>query len=214
MPQYSEDYIVVSKYSLTRKNVILVQTQISTKKKIIQEARKLFAERGYSATTTAEIARRVGVSEAALYKHFKSKKEMILACLTPTDYVKVDINRNKPSESVRALIKARVNLIRSNLDSFNILYRESPNHPEIAKMFLEQIYTQDNSMEELMKTAQEDIPPVQSLLYELGITSAIWSILNFEKLQEQLIPEKLPLEHMADEIADILLYGILGKKEE
>lgn len=193
--------------------MILVQTQISTKKKIIQEARKLFAERGYSATTTAEIARRVGVSEAALYKHFKSKKEMILACLTPTDYVKVDINRNNPSESVRALIKARVNLIRSNLDSFNILYRESPNHPEIAKMFLEQIYTQDTSMEELMKTAQEDIPRVQSLLYELGITSAIWSILNFEKLQEQLIPEKLPLEHMADEIADILLYGILGKKE-
>jgi AcrR family transcriptional regulator len=190
-----------------------VQTQISTKKKIIEEARKLFAERGYSAATTAEIARRVGVSEAALYKHFKSKKEMILACLTPTDYVKVDIDVENPAESIRQLIKARVKLIRSNLDSFNILYRESPNHPEIAKMFLEQIYTQDKSMEQLMKTSNHDIPPVQSLLYELGITSAIWSILNFEQLQDQVISEKLHLDHMADELADILLYGILGKKD-
>lgn len=190
-----------------------MQTQISTKKKIIEEARKLFAERGYSAATTAEIARRVGVSEAALYKHFKSKKEMILACLTPTDYVKVDIDVENPAESIRQLIKARVKLIRSNLDSFNILYRESPNHPEIAKMFLEQIYTQDKSMEQLMKTSNHDIPPVQSLLYELGITSAIWSILNFEQLQDQVISEKLHLDHMADELADILLYGILGKKD-
>lgn len=190
-----------------------MQTQISTKKKIIEEARKLFAERGYSAATTAEIARRVGVSEAALYKHFKSKKEMILACLTPTDYVKVEIDADNPEVSIRQLIKARVKLIRGNLDSFNILYRESPNHPEIARMFLEQIYTQDKSMEQLMKTAYSDIPPVQSLLYELGITSAIWSILNFEKLQEQVITEKLHLEHLADEIADILLYGILGKKD-
>lgn len=190
-----------------------MQTQISTKKKIIEEARKLFAQRGYSAATTAEIARRVGVSEAALYKHFKSKKEMILACLTPTEYVKVDIDSVNPSESFRNLIKARVNLIRSNLDSFNILYRESPNHPEIGKMFLEQIYTQDKSMEQLMKIAKEDIPPIQSLLYELGITSAIWAILNFEKLQEEFISERLQLESMADEIADILLYGLLGKKD-
>lgn len=188
-------------------------SQSDTKKKIIQEARKLFAERGYNGATTAEIARRVEVSEAALYKHFKGKKDIFLACITPSVFEPPKMNSDHNPDLVRDVIKARVEVIRSNLDSFNILFRESPNHPELAKMFMEQIYIQDKSMEQLLqKISNGNLTPVQSLLYELGITSAIWSLLNFEKLQEEIISEKLPLDHMEDEIADVVLYGLLGKR--
>lgn len=79
-------------------------------------------------------------------------------------------------------------------------------------MFLEQVYTHEQTTEFLLKRfLKEELSPIQSLLYELGITSAIWAILNFEKLQEELITEKTPIDNLADEMADFVLNGISGK---
>jgi AcrR family transcriptional regulator len=42
-------------------------------------ARRLFAERGYAATTTADVAARAGVSEGILFHHFGSKEGLLAA---------------------------------------------------------------------------------------------------------------------------------------
>jgi AcrR family transcriptional regulator len=42
-------------------------------------ARRLFGERGYAATTTADVARRAGVSEGILFHHFGSKDGLLAA---------------------------------------------------------------------------------------------------------------------------------------
>lgn len=44
--------------------------------KIIAAARDAFLESGFSGTKTREIARRAGITEAFLYKHFRSKEEI------------------------------------------------------------------------------------------------------------------------------------------
>jgi len=49
-----------------------------TREKIIDSARKLFAENGYQKTTIAEIARDTELSEAALYEYFKGKEDLLL----------------------------------------------------------------------------------------------------------------------------------------
>ncbi|MGA9750367.1 MAG: TetR/AcrR family transcriptional regulator [Acidobacteriota bacterium] len=43
---------------------------------ILRAALELFTEKGIYATTTKDIARRAGVSEGALYRHFQSKQEL------------------------------------------------------------------------------------------------------------------------------------------
>jgi AcrR family transcriptional regulator len=43
------------------------------KRSIVEAAMPLFARRGFSGTTTKEIARQAGVSEALLFQHFPSK---------------------------------------------------------------------------------------------------------------------------------------------
>jgi AcrR family transcriptional regulator len=48
---------------------------------LIDTALELFAEGSYRCVTTAEIARRAGVSEPILYRHFESKRDLFLACL-------------------------------------------------------------------------------------------------------------------------------------
>ena len=49
----------------------------NTKEKILEEALKLFAQSGYKGTSMNEIAAKIGVSKAALYKHYSSKQEIL-----------------------------------------------------------------------------------------------------------------------------------------
>ena len=49
----------------------------NTKERILDEALKLFAQSGYMGTSMNDIADRMGVTKAALYKHYKSKQEIL-----------------------------------------------------------------------------------------------------------------------------------------
>ena len=49
----------------------------NTKERILDEALKLFAQSGYVGTSMNDIADRMGVTKAALYKHYKSKQEIL-----------------------------------------------------------------------------------------------------------------------------------------
>jgi AcrR family transcriptional regulator len=48
---------------------------------IVEAALRVFVDRSYAGTTTAEIARQAGVSEPILYRHFRSKRDLFFACL-------------------------------------------------------------------------------------------------------------------------------------
>ena len=54
---------------------------ISTKEMFMDEALRLFAERGYDAVSVSEIADAVGCSAPALYKHFSGKRDLFDAIL-------------------------------------------------------------------------------------------------------------------------------------
>lgn len=50
----------------------------STKNRIIESAKRLFAEQGYQKTTVVDISRQAGLSEAALYEYFQGKEDLLL----------------------------------------------------------------------------------------------------------------------------------------
>ena len=49
----------------------------NTKERILEEALKLFSQSGYMGTSMNDIAVELGVTKAALYKHYKSKQEIL-----------------------------------------------------------------------------------------------------------------------------------------
>ena len=49
---------------------------MTTKEKITEEALTLFAQKGYKGTSVKNIADAVGIKDASLYNHFKSKQEI------------------------------------------------------------------------------------------------------------------------------------------
>ena len=88
----------------------------NTKEKILEEALKLFAQSGYMGTSMNDIASKLGVTKAALYKHYKSKQEIldsIIEKMNELDIERVklyempegDLERLQPSIKKRHLIR-------------------------------------------------------------------------------------------------------------
>ncbi|MGP3960182.1 TetR family transcriptional regulator [Nonomuraea sp. 3N208] len=56
-------------------------TAAETRERLLRAAAEVFAERGYDGTRVADIAAAAGVSNGALYAHFGSKADLIVAAL-------------------------------------------------------------------------------------------------------------------------------------
>ncbi len=58
---------------------------MSTKELILEEALRQFSEKGFSGTSMSDIAKPLGISKAALYKHFKSKQQIFDAIIEESE---------------------------------------------------------------------------------------------------------------------------------
>lgn len=99
----------------------------TSKQAILEAARKLFSELGFKETTTAKIAKQAGVSEAAIYKYYKSKDALLDAVLSPIveKYV-FYLNQQKTDASpgldcVMRLIAYHEEYVRQNMEDVRIL---------------------------------------------------------------------------------------------
>lgn len=57
-----------------------------TKRRILTEALRLFAQRGYDAVSVEQIANAVGIKAPSLYKHFPSKQSIFDALFERTEH--------------------------------------------------------------------------------------------------------------------------------
>ena len=58
-----------------------VKVKESTRSKIVNAARELFWERGYEATSLADVAKRTGANPGSVYYFFRTKEELLLGVL-------------------------------------------------------------------------------------------------------------------------------------
>ncbi len=59
------------------------------KNDIVKNARQMFKENGYDGTSTAKIAKAVGIAEGTLFNYFKTKTELFLAIMSE-DYFEIN----------------------------------------------------------------------------------------------------------------------------
>lgn len=120
-------------------------------KKIIAAAIESFAEKGYAATSTSEIAKKAGVAEGTIFRHYKTKKELLLSIVSPmmakliAPFVIKDFNKvlnqdyERFEDFVRAMIENRTKFLINNMQLFRILIQEIPFQPELKEQFKEHI---------------------------------------------------------------------------
>jgi AcrR family transcriptional regulator len=116
-------------------------------RRIIKAAIETFAEKGFSASSTNEIARKAGVAEGTIFRHYKTKKELLIAIVAPVmsrlvaPFVIKDLNKvlDEDHETFEAFVRAMLNnrrkFVERNLPIIKILIQEIPFHPELKELF-------------------------------------------------------------------------------
>ncbi|MBM9501429.1 TetR/AcrR family transcriptional regulator [Leptospira sp. 201903071] len=149
-------------------------------KKIFLSAMELFAQKGFSATTTGEIAKKAGVAEGLIFKHFKNKKELLLSLAMPlleSFIAPLTLKRLKVifsldyatlEEFLHAVFEERISFIRKNKNLIRIVVQEAMISSEM-RAILERVFKQKLAplMLERLKTFQE-----KGMIKDIPITSA------------------------------------------
>lgn len=102
--------------------------------RLFTETVQLFAERGYSATTTREIAQRAGINEATIFRRYDTKANLIVAALTHC-LANSPFSRLQASQDVRADLLAIVTAYKQTFEEFGgavtTMMIEMPRHEEL-----------------------------------------------------------------------------------
>lgn len=122
--------------------------------KIVQAASEMFAQKGFAASSTSEIAQRAGVAEGTIFRHYKTKKELLLSIVAPVmaklvapfvlrDFYKVlDNSYDSFDQLLRAIIENRIEFLERNMQVLKIFIQEIPFHPDLQEQFQKLILSQ------------------------------------------------------------------------
>ncbi|MEC2345712.1 TetR/AcrR family transcriptional regulator [Paenibacillus barengoltzii] len=192
--------------------------------KILEAATEIFAEKGYAATSTSEIAQKAGVAEGTIFRHYKTKKDLLLSIAGPIviklvapfllrDFAKtIDMPYERAEDFFRALAKDRFKFVREHMRIIKILIQEVPFQPEL----LEQVKSLASEIvfERLKRVVlhfQEqgqlvDAPPWRIL--RTGASVMIGMIL----VHVLLVPDfSIDEDEEIEYTVDLLMYGIAGR---
>lgn len=133
----------------------------NTKERIMETALELFAEKGYLGTSMNDIAKQLGFTKAALYKHYASKQEILdrivermneMDCVRAKQFEMPEGNlaeivaayQETPIEKVRAYSKAQ--FLHWTEEEFSSRFRkmltlEQYRDPEMAQLYQKYLAT-------------------------------------------------------------------------
>jgi AcrR family transcriptional regulator len=113
-----------------------------TKERIVEVALHLFAEQGYTATSTRQIAHTAGVSEGLIFHYFPTKMDLLLAIpshghrFTPVRFMGSTCDSDQPvAAAIHAIALRFVDLAREEADFLNMLVGESRSNDELYDLF-------------------------------------------------------------------------------
>ncbi|MFB5088893.1 TetR/AcrR family transcriptional regulator [Psychrobacillus sp. PGGUH221] len=193
-------------------------------KKILLAAIDTFSEKGYAATSTSEIAKKAGVAEGTIFRHYKTKKELLVSIVTPLiskvlgpfivrDFHKVlDQPYENAEDFIRATIENRREVFKKLLPVIKIIMQEIPFQPELREQFVEQVAKK--TYERILVVIQNyqdkgqiiDIPP--SSVARLAVSSIFGYLIS----RYILFPESEWDDELETErTVQFILHGI-GKK--
>jgi AcrR family transcriptional regulator len=144
---------------------------VPSRERIREAAKRLFAERGYEATSTAAIARLAGTSESQLVKHFEGKQGLLEAVfqysweqINPALALALE-STPTPREKFKLLVEMVLNFLAKDEDLRKLFLLEGRRVHGDGKQvvlvpgFLEFIHRTDEILRQLADQGELAIPP-------------------------------------------------------
>ncbi len=191
------------------------------KKRILEAAVSLFAQKGFAAVGVREIAAEAGVNIAMISYYFEGKvgilKEILEEFFDRYSLVfeGVDDESKAPEECIRILIHNMVNFVRENTDLTMVSYNELPLEiPEIADLKAKRITAMIQKISPLIRRMKLD--PRDTFLIAVvgpGLISTIFTNFRFRPVLKRVFKFKFDdfyYERYSETIATLFLNGIKG----
>lgn len=159
-----------------------------TKRKIFETSMKLFAEKGYDATSIEEITATVGVAKGTLYYHFSSKEEIFkflveegVKLLKNSIEIKTDKLTNS-IDKIKAIILIQIKILVKYENFITIILSEIWGTSERSKMCRNIVFEYIEVIEEIVKEGinKGEIRNLDSNVVASGIFGFVCSSLIYK----------------------------------
>ena len=171
--------------------------KIQRKKQIMTEATMIVSKDGLNSLTMSAVAKRVGVTEGALYRHFSSKNDLIMEILhdifmeTTNQISEVSSQNITNSEKLEYIIINQLSMFKDRPAQANFLFAEEyflTNHSikvmvytiiNTVQLFLQEIFESGKSNGEFKSTVE---PRHVSLMF-LGMIRMLvmnWKLSDYQ----------------------------------
>ncbi len=186
------------------------------KEQIVHIALQLVSEQGMKKLTMKNIAEKIGFSDAALYRHFKSKHDILETLIDTVSKNLINkindtvANIDDPVDKLRAILRIHLSHMEKNKGMPRIIFSESihQNDPLLRKMVLQMVTHYLDLIRGVLLRGREagkirkDIDIDTAAVAFFGLvqsTTLLWSLSNFEH----------SLSKKADSLFDVFTKGIL-----
>ena len=162
-----------------------------TKRKIFETSMKLFAEKGYDATSIEEITATVGVAKGTLYYHFSSKEEIFNFLVEEGIKLlqnSVDIKTAKFSnyiDKIKAIVLIQIKIVIRYENLITILLAQFWGNEERNQKCKKHIFKYIKKIEEIVEEGieagqikKENPQLIASEIYGLICSSLVYKIRN------------------------------------
>ncbi|MDF2533375.1 MAG: TetR family transcriptional regulator [Clostridia bacterium] len=196
-----------------------------TQKRILETAIRIFAAKGYNGTTTAEIAKEASVAEGTVFKHYKTKKQLLRAILEYIIHEIVPAVMQKPFEGsmlgvseaeVKKVMKQKlmekVEFISKNISCIKIIVNEIQFHEDLKNEYLGQLvpdfikYMEGIYRMGVQRGVFRDIDPHTAVRSFVGMLALL-------VLDKNVLNKELDISKEFDNIFELYLNGVLEKRE-
>lgn len=185
---------------------------ITRKGQILDEAARLFGQRGYHATTMRDIGEAAGLLPGSLYAHIASKEDLLHEIVVRAAGEFLDALEAlkaqplEPEDRLRRAMRAHVSVVARNLDAAWVFHHE---WKSLSGERLAEIRRLRRRYEGMWEDVVSELPGVSDHRFArlLVLSAANWTY-TWYRPAGPLSPEKV-----ADRFTDLLLTG-LGTKEE
>jgi len=186
-----------------------------TKRKIFETSMKLFADKGYDATSVEEITATVGVAKGTLYYHFSSKEEIFnflveegMKLLHNSVEIKTE-NLTSSVDKIKAVLIIQLKVMRKYDEFITILLSQIWGKEPRHQQFRSYIYNYINIIEGIIKEGIENgtFNPCDTRLMAESLFGLICP-LKIYKIEKD---EDLEIEKIVSELMAMVINGIIKR---
>ncbi|EHJ56944.1 hypothetical protein HMPREF9318_01431 [Streptococcus urinalis FB127-CNA-2] len=133
----------------TYKDILMHENMPNGKRKTLEAAIFLFSKNGFSATSTSQLAEQAGVSQATIFKYFKTKDDLLIAIVLPImprlfqDFFPNLKEIKNLKDAIHFIVIDRFQFFSANAPILKILLQEIAINPILREKFQKRLMSQD-----------------------------------------------------------------------